>query len=271
MIITFIGGGNMATAMIAGLVRRGHPADALRVVEVAAQAREKLQRDFAVSVFSEPGPALRGSNMVVLAVKPQQMRAVAGSVRPLLDRHVLISIAAGIRSDDLARWLGGYERIIRDMPNTPALVGAGVSALFARPGVAADEKEAAQGVLQSVGAAHWLDREEDMDAVTAVSGSGPAYVFYFLEALQQAALELGLPPALARSLSLETFRGASKLAVESEEDPATLRARVTSKGGTTEAALAVMETQQVKQRIITAVRAAAARSSELGDALGETD
>jgi pyrroline-5-carboxylate reductase len=269
MSITFIGGGNMANAIIGGLIKQGQPAAALRVVEIDAAARERLARQYAVRTFSRIDDAAVAADCIVLAIKPQNMREVAITLRPHVKAQLVISIAAGIRGGDLARWLGGYARIVRVMPNTPALVGAGYSGIYAMPGATAEDAARAESILGAVGATLRVDREEQLDAVTAVSGSGPAYVFYFIEALQQAALELGLAPEAARRLALGTFAGAVKLATESTEDVATLRARVTSKGGTTAAALASMQAAAIKEAIVRAVKAADARSRELGDELGK--
>jgi pyrroline-5-carboxylate reductase len=206
--------------------------------------------------------------VVLFAVKPQQMREAAQAAAPHLADPLVVSIAAGIRVADLARWLGGRTRLVRAMPNTPALVHAGITGLHAGPGAGADDRQAAEDLLAAVGATLWFEAEGDLDAVTAVSGSGPAYVFYAMEALERAALELGLAEGAARSLALWTFVGATKLAIERSEGPAQLRAQVTSKGGTTERALEVLEQSAVKERFVDAVKAACERSRELGDALG---
>jgi pyrroline-5-carboxylate reductase len=269
MNITFIGGGNMAGAMIGGLLRQHWKAEALRVVEIDAAARERLKKEWGVHTHAAPDAAAASSDCIVLAVKPQNMRDVAAALRPHIKAQLVVSIAAGIRLADLSRWLGGHRAIVRVMPNTPALVGAGISGLFALDAVDAAQRAQAEKVMSAVGATLWLASEEQMDAVTAVSGSGPAYVFYFVEALQQAALELGFDAAAARRLALETFSGAIKLLAASGEDPAVLRARVTSKGGTTERALAVMNEHGMADILRTAVRAAAERSHELGDELGK--
>ena len=269
MNITFIGGGNMAGAIIGGLLGKGYAAGALRAVEIAPAARARLEQQFGVRTYAEVCPAAGDSDCIVIAVKPQQVREVAIALRPLLKAQLVISIAAGIRATDLSRWLGGYQRIARTMPNTPALIGAGCSGLYALPGVGSADKSRVDAVLGAVGTTLWFEREEQLDAVTAVSGSGPAYVFYFIEALQQAALEMGFAPAAARTLALETFAGAAKLACGSSEEVATLRARVTSKGGTTERAIAQMEADQLKARIVAAVRAAEQRSRELGAEFGK--
>ncbi|MBM3356385.1 MAG: pyrroline-5-carboxylate reductase [Betaproteobacteria bacterium] len=268
MKVTFIGGGNMASAMIGGLVKQGWSPDAIRVVDVLKAARQALERDLKVRTYAQVDAEASQVECIVLAVKPQQMREAARALKAHLSKQLLVTIAAGIRLDDLARWLGGYRRIVRAMPNTPALARAGVSGLYAPAAVAAAERAAAEKILGAVGSTVWFEREEDLDAVTAVSGSGPAYVFYFIEALERAGVELGLPAAAARKLALETFAGAVKLAAGSGEPPARLRERVTSKGGTTERALGSLEAAGVADAIVRAVRAAAERSRELGEELG---
>jgi pyrroline-5-carboxylate reductase len=268
--LVFIGGGNMARAIIGGLISKGVASAAhIGVLEPDAIARLKLISEFGVKAIDKPGPELAGANTVVFAVKPQQMREAAQAVAPHLGDPLIITIAAGIRIDDLSRWLGGLERIVRTMPNTPALVHAGVTGLYAPSVVGTSDREGAETLMSSVGAALWFENESDLDAVVAVSGSGPAYVFYAIEALEQAARDLGLQEGAARSLALWTFVGAAKLAIERGEDPAVLRAQVTSKGGTTEAALRVLEEGRVKEKFVEAVRAACARSKELGAALGK--
>ncbi len=268
MNITFIGGGNMATAIIGGLLQRQWDPKQLCVVEIMAAARKKLEQTYQVRTFPAVNAEAMQSDCVILAIKPQQMHEVAAQLAPLIGGTLVISIAAGIRGTDLSRWLGNHQRIVRVMPNTPALLLAGVSGLYAMPGVADADRERAEDIMGAVGATVWVEREEDIDTVTAVSGSGPAYVFYFIEALEQAARELGMNAAAARQLAIATFTGASKLAAQSVEDAATLRARVTSKGGTTERAIASMENDHIKAAIVRAVKAAADRSRELGDELG---
>ena len=260
----------MASALIGGLLQRDARPGDLRVVEVSEQARGRLQKQFGISVTAriDGNPA---EDIVLLAVKPQQLRAVAHDLRASLRGKLVISIAAGIRSADLARWLGGHDRIVRAMPNTPALIQSGVSGLFAAASVSQADRDRAQRILGAVGSVVWVSQEADIDAVTAVSGSGPAYVFYFIEALEQAAADLGLDPLQAHALAVQTFAGAAKLASGSDESAAQLRARVTSKGGTTEAALQAMEADDIKRRIVQAVRAAAKRSRELGEELGNDD
>jgi pyrroline-5-carboxylate reductase len=267
MRILFIGGGNMASALIGGLLQQGFRAADIRVVEVSALARERLQQEFGVAAMAAIDAAI-SQDVVVLAVKPQQMREVAAALKPYLQGRLVLSIAAGIRTADLARWLGS-GRIVRAMPNTPALLRAGISGLYAAPGASAEDRTAAQRVLEAVGAVVPVEREAQLDGVTAVSGSGPAYVFYFMEALQQAAQELGFSPDQSRRLAQETFSGAAKLAAASEDPVEVLRARVTSKAGTTEAALKSMEAAEVKRRVVEAIHAAARRSKELGDEFGK--
>jgi pyrroline-5-carboxylate reductase len=241
------------------------------VVEILPQAREAMSRQFGVTAHDALPERFDAHEVIVLAVKPQHMRDVARELRTRVATQLLVSIAAGICTRDLSRWLGGYEQIVRVMPNTPALVLAGISALFAMPAVTGDARERAQGILSAVGGTLWVEREELMDAVTAVSGSGPAYVFYFMEAVMRAGEELGLPPEQARRLTLETFFGAASLARQSSEAPGSLRARVTSAGGTTERAVNAMDAAAVKQHLIEAVKQAAERSRELGEQLGRPD
>jgi pyrroline-5-carboxylate reductase len=276
MISTYIGGGNMASALIGGLVAKECAVASIRVVEPNADARARLAAAHpGIALFDAAGEAaVTGADIVVVAVKPQQMRAAAAALAPFVvgdRRPVVLTIAAGIRIADLARWLGGSPRIVRAMPNTPALIGRGISGVFAPAGVDAAGRALAAAVLGAAGDLVWVDAEERLDAVTAVSGSGPAYVFYFLEALEAAALAQGFPAADARRLAYATVDGAVALAQRSEHEPAVLRAQVTSKGGTTEAALAVMEAAGIKAGIAAAIDAAARRARELGDTLGRDD
>jgi pyrroline-5-carboxylate reductase len=268
MKICFVGGGNMATAIIGGLIESNYvQAETVRVVEINADNRARLQADFGVQAMAELGEGVAGSEVVVLAVKPQQLREVATQLAPLLNGQLVVSIAAGIRATDLKLWLN-TRNIVRAMPNTPALIRKGVTGLYALKGVCFGHRVIAGKILDAVGKSVWLDDEAQIDALTAVSGSGPAYVFYFIEAMQQAASELGLDETQARELVFETFAGATELAKSGSDDVSTLRARVTSKNGTTERALLSMEADQVKQHIIKAVHAAAERSKEMGDELG---
>lgn len=268
MKITFLGGGNMANALIGGLLQQGFAAADIQVVELNAENREKLGRTYGVTCHAGPDAAAWACDLIVLAVKPQQMKEAVAPLIPFLQAQVVVSIAAGLGLDTLSRWLGGHRKVVRSMPNTPALIGAGITGLCALPEITAGERDAADRVLQAVGSTVWIDDEGKMDAVTAVSGSGPAYVFLFIEALQQAAAELGFTPEQGRQLSIETVLGAAKLAAQSPEPAAVLRERVTSKGGTTEAALRVMAEKAVKEGIVAGVQAAEARGRELGAQLG---
>ena len=269
MQITFIGGGNMAAALAGGLAARGfNPAD-IKVVELLPEARERLKSTLGVTAVASPAEAAPFGDLVVLAVKPQQMREACAALAPQLGDTPVLSIAAGVRTDAMSRWLGGKARLLRCMPNTPALIGMGIAALYAGPGVTQAGRDVAQTVLEAVGKVVWVDDEAQLDPVTAVSGSGPAYVFYFIEALQEASRALGLSDEVGRQLAIETFRGAAELAARSPETAATLRERVTSKGGTTEAALASMARDDVKAEIVRALQAASARGRELGDLLGK--
>lgn len=268
MNILFIGGGNMAAAIIGGLIAKGWPAASLCAVDVVPAALEALRKRYGIRTAGDGVAEALRADCVVLAVKPQQLREVARGLAPSADDRLVLSIAAGIRSADLARWLGGKARVVRAMPNTPALVGAGISGLFAMPGVSAGDRSRAESVLAAVGETFWVEDEAALDAVTAVSGSGPAYVFYFIEALEQAARELGLPQDSARRSALATFAGAVKLAMADGSDPATLRARVTSKGGTTERAIALLDAAGVKAAMVKAVQGARQRAAEMGDELG---
>jgi pyrroline-5-carboxylate reductase len=270
MKLAFIGGGNMARAIIGGLLAKGAARSAdIAVIEPDASTRLRLLAEHGVRAYEAPGPELAGTEAVILAVKPQNMREAAEKVAAAVGDALFISIAAGIRLADLARWLGGRTRLVRTMPNTPALVHAGITGLYAPPAVGPADRSAAESLLAAVGATLWFEKESDLDAVVAVSGSGPAYVFYAIEALEAAARDLGLAEGASRSLALWTFVGATKLAIERGEDPATLRAQVTSKGGTTEAALKVLEASGVKDHFAAAVKAACERSRELGDELGK--
>ncbi|HZP92089.1 MAG TPA: pyrroline-5-carboxylate reductase [Burkholderiales bacterium] len=268
MRVLFIGGGNMAGALIGGLIARGADRAGLQAVDVAQPARQKLAREFGVETYASTESAPPGEDVLLLAVKPQQMREAARGVAGRLRGQLVITIAAGIRTVDLSRWLQGHRRIVRAMPNTPALVRRGIAGLYAMPEVDAPGRDTAQRILGAVGEVLWFDDETLLDAVTAVSGSGPAYVFYFIEALQAAARSLGIAAAEARRLAIGTFVGAAQLAADSNEPPETLRARVTSKGGTTERAVAALESRAVKAAIAEAVRAADARARQLGEEFG---
>ena len=280
MTITFIGGGNMATALIAGLAGQLVAGANIHVVDPNAAQLARLAAEYGVTTAHTIGAQALACDVIVLAVKPQQMRDVAAALQPLLQQQLagagplpplLLSIAAGIRGADLARWMKGYGAIVRSMPNMPALIGQGITGMVAMDGVSAAQKAAADQIMLAVGATVWLDDEALIDPVTAVSGRGPAYVFYFIEAMQQAAQELGLSAEQGKQLALATFTGAAQLAARSPDDVAVLRERVTSKGGTTYAALTSMEQSGVKQAIVAAIKAASARGRELGEQMGAGD
>ena len=281
MNVLFIGGGNMADALIGGMLKNGFAAAQLRVVEVDGAARRRLFEKYRVECIAEIRGAARPGEVVVFAVKPQQMQEAVrfSGLKP--NANLVLTIAAGIPLASVATWLGGagsissstpgliHTRLVRAMPNTPALIGAGVSGLHALPGVSDAERKQAEAILGAVGATVWIDDESLMDAVTAVSGSGPAYVFWFIEQLAAAGESLGLPQETSRKLALETVLGAAKLAAQSPESPAVLRERVTSKGGTTEAALKAFEEQKLAERFLRAVEAARDRGAELGAGLAK--
>jgi len=269
MKITFIGGGNMATAIIGGLLREGFAAGDINIVEPVVAARSALTERFGVATASDINGLAGLGDVVVLAVKPQQMRAALEPLGALLRDNVIVSIAAGLRVQDLSRWLGGYAQIVRCMPNTPALIGAGITAACAPTGLGTEQRGGIERILKAIGKVVWVDDEGLLDAVTAISGSGPAYVFYFMEALRDAACELGLPAATAAELTLETVLGAAKLAAGSSENFSVLRERVTSKGGTTEAALKSMAADRIKESIQRAVNSANDRSRAMGAELGK--
>jgi pyrroline-5-carboxylate reductase len=267
--IAFIGGGNMASAIIGGLLKRGIPASNIQVVEPFEEQRIKLKQQFNVQPIQTPGPSLVNAAMVVWAVKPQTFKDAALQTRFHTKTALHLSVAAGIRSDSIAHWLD-TERVVRAMPNTPALVGKGITALFARPAVTPADRVMVDNVIKTTGDHVWLDDESQLDAVTALSGSGPAYVFYFMEAMIEAGVAMGLSRDQAHKLAVGTFSGSSALAKTSTEPPEILRARVTSKGGTTYAALTSMEQDNVKTHFMRAMHAGRQRAREMGDEFGAT-
>ena len=266
--IAFIGGGNMASAIIGGLIHQGLDAGRIEIVEPWAEARERLQQQFGIAAQETPGPALARSQLVVWAVKPQTFHDAARQARAHTPHALHLSVAAGIRSDSIAQWLGS-ERIVRAMPNTPALVGKGMTGLFARTAVTAPERALVDAVVATTGEHVWLTQENHLDAVTALSGSGPAYVFYFLEAMVQAGVGMGLTEPQARQLAVGTFSGGAALAGASSDPLQLLRERVTSKGGTTYAALTSLEASGVKDAFVRAMQAAQQRAQALGDEFGK--
>ena len=269
MRIAFIGGGNMASALIGGLIARGVKASAISAVEVVPAARKRLSTRLKVHASAAPDRKTAAADTVVFAVKPQDMRAAAAALAGLVDGKLVVSVAAGIRLADLSRWLGGYRRLVRCMPNTPALIGAGICGLHALPGISAAEKRRAERILGAVGKFVWVREEALLDPVTAVSASGPAYVFWFIEQLAAAGQSLGLTREVSDELALETVLGSARLAAQSKEPAAVLRERVTSKGGTTAAALKVFEEERLAERFRRAVDAACRRGAEMGAEFGK--
>lgn len=265
----FIGGGNMAHSLVGGLIARGHPARQIVVADPVQAQLAAFSAQYGVQVTTQNVAAATAAEILVLAVKPQEMRNVAAELRSALGqrRPLLVSVAAGIRASDIQEWLDGIA-VVRCMPNRPALQGVGITALYATGDVSSAQRARAEAMLSAVGATLWLERESDMDAVTAISGSGPAYFFLLIEILEQAGVALGLSSAVSRKLAVETAYGSGAMAHDSTETPATLRQQVTSRGGTTEAALQVLEARAVREIFTDAVAAAARRSAQLADQFG---
>jgi pyrroline-5-carboxylate reductase len=270
--LAFIGGGNMAFSLIGGLRADHVAAERIRVAEPRTEARASLGQQFGVATFATPEEAVAGSSVWILAVKPQVLPEVAQSLASLAQtqRPLVLSIAAGIRSADLERWLGGNLPVVRTMPNTPALLRSGATGLYANAHVSAAQRAIAESILRTAGLTLWVEDEALMDAVTALSGSGPAYFFLVMEAMQRAGEQLGLPADSARLLTLQTALGAARMALESSDDPATLRQKVTSPGGTTEAAIRSLQQAGLEQSFAEALRAAAQRANELADQFANT-
>jgi pyrroline-5-carboxylate reductase len=265
--LAFIGGGNMASAIIGGLIKQGTPATRIVVVEPFEEARQRLQSQFGVRALPQADATLTEAGLVVWAVKPQTFKEAAQQTHEFCKNALHLSVAAGIRSDSIANWLG-TERVVRAMPNTPALVGLGQTGLFARAAVTASDKAWIEQVVTTTGSLLWVDDEPLLDAVTALSGSGPAYVFFFIEAMVEAGVKMGLTATQATQLAIGTFEGASQLAKTASEPPSVLRERVTSKGGTTYAALTSMQNAQLGELLQAALQAAQHRAHELGNEFG---
>ncbi len=268
--LAFIGGGNMAAALIGGLTKRGLPSERIVVADPVAEQLERLVRDHDVRGAADNASAVKDAEVVVLAVKPQQMRTVALALAPHLADHkpLLLSVAAGIPHAALARWFGAQTPVVRTMPNRPALNGFGATGLYAPASVGAANRALAESIMAAVSATVWVEHESQMDTVTALSGSGPAYFFLFMEALEAAAHERGLPNDIAHKLTLETAFGAAQMARQSSEPLVALREQVTSKGGTTAAALAVLDAAGLRAIVAHAVAAADRRSAELAAEFG---
>jgi len=261
--MTFIGGGNMAQALITGWLKQGIPATHIHVVEPVDATRAYLEKHMGLQCHAQAGAALTHSQLVVWAIKPQVFKQVANSLTGMFAQALHLSVAAGVRSDSICRWLDS-PCVVRAMPNTPALVGLGQTGLFATPPVSALQREQVQALMQAVGKTIWVDDEALLDAVTALSGSGPAYVFFFIEAMAKAGISMGLSAAQAHQLAVGTFVGASELARSSHEKPEVLRERVTSKGGTTFAAITRMQDDKLDLAISKAMAAAQQRAIEMG-------
>lgn len=267
--LAFIGGGNMARSLIGGLLARGVDAQRIVVADPVVAALEALQERFGVNVAQSNAVAAQRADVVILAVKPQEMHRVVAELAPTFadTAPLIISVAAGIRAADIQRWSGGMP-VVRCMPNRPALQGCGMTGLFATPDVSAERRALVAELMSAVGATLWLDHDAQMDAVTAISGSGPAYFFLLIEMLEQTGVTLGLSPEVSHRLAVETAYGAGLMAREASESAATLRQQVTSTGGTTAAALAYLEAHDVRAIFAAAVTAAARRSTELADEFG---
>lgn len=269
MKISFLGGGNMANALIGGLIAKGFERRSLSVIELSPAARERIAGKHGVQASAAPDAATAQADTLVLAVKPQDLRAALAGFAVNLKQKLVISIAAGVRLDALSRWLHGHRKLVRCMPNTPALIGAGISGLYALPEVSPAERKQAETVLGAVGEVVWLPEERLLDPVTAVSASGPAYVFWLIEQMAQAGQKMGIAQDVSLRLALQTVVGAARLAASSGESPAQLRKNVTSKGGTTAAALEVFDEEKLAERFARALEAASRRGAELGDELGK--
>jgi len=265
--IAFIGGGNMASAIIGGLIRQGMPAARIAVAEPWDEARAALLQAHGITALAEPGAALERARLVVWAVKPQMLRQAAAAAGSFTRHAVHLSVAAGVRSDSIAEWVGS-QRVVRAMPNTPALIGRGMTALFARTAITAAERADVEQVIATTGEYLWMDDEAQLDAATALSGSGPAYVYFFLQAMTQAGTDMGLTRDQAHQLAVVTFAGAAELAHRSAEPPELLRQRVTSKGGTTHAAITSMQHSRIDWHFMRALHAARDRARALGDEFG---
>ena len=268
--IAFIGGGNMATSLVGGLLANDHPADGIWVSDPDTSRLRHLQERFAVCTTADNALAVSRASTVVLAVKPQVMRPVVEGLREAVAAHqpLLMSVAAGVRGADIQRWLGSAVAMVRCMPNTPALLGAGATGMHANSNVSATQRSTAESIMRAAGITLWVDDETLLDAVTAVSGSGPAYFFLLMELMEKVGAELGLPAAAARALTAQTALGAARMALEAGEPPGVLRKQVTSPGGTTQAAIESFIAGGLEEQVRAALGAARDRAQELGAQLG---
>jgi len=269
--IAFIGAGNMALSLIAGLIADGYKAENILASDPNKEQLAGIAAKLGIRAASDNNAALLAADVVVLAVKPQMLEMVCREFAEAAQQHrpLIVSIAAGIREAHIQDWLGGQLPIVRTMPNTPAMLQAGATVLCANKEVSTPQRDLAESILRAVGLTCWVDDEEMMDAVTALSGSGPAYFFLVMEAMEKAGIELGLPAETARLLTLQTALGASRMAMESESSPATLRERVTSPGGTTEQALSIFAKHELQSIFKEALEGARDRSIELSEMLGK--
>ncbi|MCU7915229.1 MAG: pyrroline-5-carboxylate reductase [Candidatus Thiodiazotropha sp. (ex Gloverina cf. vestifex)] len=268
--LTFVGGGNMATSLIAGLIADGYDSQLITVSDLDSEKLAQMAARFGIHTEPDNAKAIEDAGIVVLAVKPQVLESVARGLAETLQKTqpLVISIAAGVQETVLRDWLGGDVTLVRSMPNTPAMIQSGATGLHAGPGVTDEQRDMAENILRAVGLTRWVDDETQMDAVTAVSGSGPAYFFLIMEAMEAAAIDMGLDNETARLLVLQTALGASRMAMESSDSPATLREKVTSPGGTTECALGILEEGKLRELFAKALRGAQTRSQELSNMLG---
>ena len=266
--LAFVGGGNMAYSLIGGMLASGRHAGDIVVADPDGGRRQLLQERFGVHVTDDNATAAAGADALILATKPQVLRSALATLEQVAPGTLVLSVAAGIRSDDIRHWLGGHAAIVRAMPNTPALIGCGVTALHAALGASESQRELAESIMRAAGAAVWVADEDMLDPVTALSGSGPAYFFLLIETMIRTGIELGLEPAAATLLAEETAIGAARMALESEDDVGELRRRVTSPGGTTAAAVEAMEEAGVPAGIANGIRAASARSAALARDFG---
>jgi pyrroline-5-carboxylate reductase len=269
--IAMIGAGNMGSSLIGGLIKNGHPADKIIATDPSEEKLQHLLESFGIQVTKDNHAAAAIADVLIFAVKPQVFGLVAAPLHDLVQQRkpLVMSIAAGVRAASIEQWLGGHAAVVRVMPNTPALIGVGASALFANKYTSDDQRNIAESIMRAVGIAVWVDEENQMDTVTALSGSGPAYFFLILESLQNAAEELGLPAATAQLLTQQTALGAALMAIDSTHTPAELRQHVTSPGGTTERAVNVLEEKQIREIFKLALSAAKQRSEELANLLGD--
>lgn len=271
MTLCFVGAGNMAKSLIGGLIASGYPKDNIIATDPTEAQRNQVTETFGIACFADNDAAIERSDIVILSVKPQILQVVCKSIKNSVQskQPLIISVAAGIRTGDIDRWLGGDQAIVRTMPNTPALIQTGATGLYANSRVSAQQKEQAEQIMRAAGLAIWVNEEQQLDAVTALSGSGPAYYFLFMEAMENAAQALGLDAKTAHLLTIQTALGAAKMVLESREDCATLRKNVTSPNGTTEQAINTFETEGLREMVANAMQAAHNRATELADELGD--